>query len=386
VGSRNIGGATGSVGPEYGGSVSVLDDNTADPSHPAAPASPLAGALAMAGWHAGGLLRVPRIGRRGRMLLVAFVLLAWGASGIFKVGPDEQGVVLLFGRRVSTDVPGLHYHLPYPIGSVLLEKVTRVNELRSQGAAPFSGVRRMLTGDENLVEADYSVSWKVKDVGAYLFHVQEAEAMVAMAAETAMHEVIGRNPIQAALSDRRQQIAADVQDELQRLLDTYGAGILVIQVRLQRVDPPSAVIDAFNDVQRARADQVRARNEAEAYRNDILPRARGEAEHVVQEAEAYRTQALDQARGDVSAFLSAYAAYQQAPDVFSWRLYLDSMDDLLHRASRVVVDASGKGVSGIIPYLPLGDVPARPPPDAASPVTPSSPSSPTSAPRPGTRP
>jgi membrane protease subunit HflK len=166
-----------------------------------------------------------------------------------------------------------------------------------------------------------------------------------------------------------------VQNELQRLLDDYGVGILVIQVQLQRVDPPAAVIDAFNDVQRARADQVRARNEAEAYRNDILPRARGEAEHIVQDAEAYRTQAIDQAQGDVSAYLSAYKAYQQAPEVFSWRLYLDSMDQVMRHASRVIIDASGKSVSGLVPYLPLGEQPGRNsagnPADQAPPPAPS---------------
>jgi modulator of FtsH protease HflK len=180
-----------------------------------------------------------------------------------------------------------------------------------------------------------------------------------MTAERAVREVIGRNPILAALSDRRQQIADDARENLQRLLDAYGAGIQVIQLQLQRVDPPSAVIDAFNDVQRARADQVRARNEAEAYRNDILPRARGQAEDIVQQAEAYRTQAIDQAKGEVNAFLTAYGAYQQAPEVFSWRTYLDSMDELLRRASRVVVDASGKDMAGVIPYMPLGEPPAH---------------------------
>ncbi len=312
------------------------------------------------------MLRIPHVGRRGALLLAFFALLAWLASGIYKVAPDEQGVVLRFGRWVGTEAPGLHYRLPYPISTVFLPKVTNVNELRSNAiAARASGAgdggSRMLTGDENIVEADYSVLWKIKDAGAFLFKVQDPEGMIRMVAETTVRAVIGQNPIQAVLSDRRQQIAVEVQNELQRLLDDYGVGVLVIQVQLQRVDPPAAVIDAFNDVQRARADQVRARNEADAYRNDILPRARGEADHIVQDAEAYRTQAIDQAQGDVSAYLSAYKAYRQAPEVFSWRLYLDSMDQVLRHASRVIIDSSGKSVSGLVPYLPLGEQPGRNP-------------------------
>ena len=178
--------------------------------------------------------------------------------------------------------------------------------------------------------------------------------------------MIGRNPIQAVLSDRRQQIAVEAQAELQHLLDAYGVGVQVLQVQLQRVDPPAAVIDAFNDVQRARADQVRASNEAEAYRNDMLPHARGDADHVVQDAEAYRTQAIDQAKGDVSAFLAAQQAYSQAPEIFAWRVYLDSMDEVLRHAGRVIVDTSGKGVGSVVPYLPLGEVVPHPPPAPAA--------------------
>jgi membrane protease subunit HflK len=368
-----------------GGQVAALNNEAGETVYPDEPVSSWGSLLATVGWRAGAMLRVPRVGRRGLMLLALFAVLAWVASGIYKVGPDEQGVVLRFGRRVSTELPGLHYRPPYPISTVLLPRVTNVNELRSSALMPRpdaarpgivrtnivpADASRMLTGDENIVEADYSVLWKINDAGAYLFHVQDPEGMIRMAAETAVRTMIGRNPIQAVLSDRRQQIAVEVQDELQRLLDDYGAGILVIQVQLQRVDPPAAVIDAFNDVQRAKADQVRARNEAEAYRNDVLPRARGQAEHIVQDAEAYRTQAIDQAQGDVSAFLAAYKAYQEAPEVFSWRVYLDSMDELLRRASRVVIDASGKGVASVVPYMPLGEPPAQHPAAAASPSPP----------------
>jgi len=177
--------------------------------------------------------------------------------------------------------------------------------------------------------------------------------------------VIGRNPIQAALSDKREEIAEQARQLLQRVLDSYQAGILVTRVQLQRVDPPTAVIDAFNDVQRARADQERARNEAEAYANDILPRARGEADRLNQEAQAYKTQVVNLARGEIQGFLSLYDAYRQAKDVTSWRLYLDSMDQLLKKSSKVIVDSSGKGMTGVVPYMPLPATREKAAPEAA---------------------
>jgi len=225
-------------------------------------------------------------GARGVIALAVVAVVIWGLTGIYKVSPDEQGVVLRFGKWVDTTEPGLHYRLPYPIETVLLPKVTKVNQLqlgyrsvgesRGDRAASTRNVpeeSRMLTGDENIVEADAAVFWRIKDAGKFLFNVRDPEATVKVAAESSLREVIGRNPIQAALSDKREQIAIQAQEELQKLLDDYGAGIHVQQVQLQKVDPPGAVIDAFNDVQRARADQERARNEAEAYRNDIIPRA-----------------------------------------------------------------------------------------------------------------
>ena len=315
----------------------------------------------------GRFLRLPRLSRRSGWLLAALVLVAWVAAGIYKVQPDEQGVVLRFGHWTTTEQPGLHYHLPYPIETVLLPKVTSVNQLRIGGTLPDRLASRpiqILTGDENLVEAEYSVFWKVKDAGRYLFGMSDPEGMLRTAAESALREVIGRNPIQSALSDRRQQIADAAQEELQRLLDAHQAGILIVQVQLQRVDPPSAVIDAFNDVQRARADQERARNEAEAYRNDILPRARGEAQRIIQAAEGYKAQVVYDAQGELQSYLSVYQAYRTSPDGVAWRLYLDSVDQILRKAAKVVIDSSGKGVAGVVPYMPLADVPRPVQPEA----------------------
>ncbi|HXY05546.1 MAG TPA: FtsH protease activity modulator HflK [Burkholderiaceae bacterium] len=320
---------------------------------------------------------------KGRLIAAGFLVAAWLLSGVYRVEPDEQGVVLRFGRWVTTVEPGLHYHLPYPFERVLLPKVTQVNQLQLGGPsemtvispAPAAGgpVRgdvsnQMLTGDENVVIAEYVVFWRIKDAGAYLFHVLDPAAALRTAAESSMHAIIGQHPIQAALSDKRQEIADQAKEMLQRILDRYQAGILVTQVQLQRVDPPAAVIDAFNDVQRARADQERARNEAEAYANDVLPRARGEADRMNEEAKAYKEQVVNVARGEIQSFLSVYETYRQAKDVISWRLYLDSMDQLLKKSGKVIIDSSGKGVAGVVPYMPITETRERPAAPAATPV------------------
>jgi len=316
------------------------------------------------------ILRSLGLQGKGRFVAAGFVLAAWLLSGIYRVEPDEQGVVLRFGRWVNTVEPGLHYHTPYPFERVLLPKVTKVNQLQLgtgfevtlgtgaavTGSTPRTDVaNQMLTGDENVVIAEYVVFWRIKDAGAYLFHVLDPAAALRMAAESSMHAIIGQHPIQAALSDKRQEIADQAKDMLQRILDRYQAGILITQVQLQRVDPPAAVIDAFNDVQRARADQERARNEAEAYANDVLPRARGEADRMNEEANAYKEQVVNLARGEIQSFLSVYETYRQAKDVISWRMYLDSMDQLLKKSGKVIIDSSGKGLSGVVPYMPLSE-------------------------------
>ncbi len=211
----------------------------------------------------------------------------------------------------------------------------------------------MLTGDENIVEATAAVSWRISDPVKFMFDVYDPEATVRVAAESAVRQVIALNPIQSGLSDQRQKIADDVQTLLQSMLDFYGAGIQITQVQLQRVDPPGAVIDAFNDVQRARADQQRTRNEAEAYRNDILPRARGEAEQLKQEAQGYQEQAINQAQAAAARFLAMDAAYQQSRDITARRLYLDTMEDVLKSSGKVVICPTGCSGTSIIPVMPL---------------------------------
>jgi modulator of FtsH protease HflK len=349
----------------------------ADPPGLAPQATPAPGANAFQRLTAAlrGILQSLGLQGKGQIVAGAFVLLVWLLSGIYKVQPDEQGVVLRFGRWVDTVEPGLHYHLPFPFDRVLLPKVTQVSQLQLGGATEFAAgtagnsaaapgapgavradvTNQMVTGDENIVIAEYVVFWRIKDAGEYLFRLADPNATLQMAAESSMHAVIGQHPIQAALSDKRQEIADQAKVMLQGILDNYHAGILITQVQLQRVDPPAAVIDAFNDVQRARADQERARNEAEAYANDVLPRARGEAGRMNEEANAYKEQVVNVARGEIQSFLSVYETYRQAKDVTAWRMYLDSMDQLLKKSGKVIIDSSGKGVSGVVPYMPVSE-------------------------------
>jgi modulator of FtsH protease HflK len=323
----------------------------------------------------GDIFRLPRLGRRGLFAFVGLVVVAWASTSLYRVQPDEKGVVLRFGRFIETTDPGLHVHLPYPIDAVLLPKVTQVNQIQigvgpSSASAEASRGGQMLTGDENIVEADSTVFWKIRDPAQFLFKVDDPELAVRIAAEGALRDVISRTPIQAAMSDKRQQIADETRALLQKLLDDEQAGVQITQVQLQRVEPPLAVIDAFNDVQRARADQERARNEAEAYANDILPRARGESERIRQEAEAYKVQVVNLAHGEADAFLPLLRSYEQAKDVTAWRLYLDSVDEVLRKASKVIVDTSGKGVSSVTPYMPVTEFKPAPAPPATSPAAP----------------
>jgi membrane protease subunit HflK len=309
-------------------------------------------------------LKPPEIDRRGWALLAALAVFIWLSTGFYKVQPDEQGVVLRFGAWTDTTQPGLHFHLPWPIDSVLLPKTTQIRRLELgvglNGLVDQARDKQMLTGDENIVEADCSLLLQVKDAGQYLFKVADPDAALHIAAGSALREVISRTPIQAALSDKRREVADETQALLQELLDREGAGIRIVQVQLERVDPPSTVIDAFNDVQRARADQERARNEAESYANDILPRARGDAQRIKLDAEAYKAQTVNLAQGEAQNYTAIYQSYAQARDVTAWRLYLESVDAMLRKSSRVILDSSGKGAAPLAPFMPLSEI--RPPP------------------------
>lgn len=311
---------------------------------------------------------------RGVALVLGVLTLLWLASGIYRVEYNEQGVVLRFGEWVRTEQPGLNYHLPAPIETVYLPKVTAVNRIEVGYRSAGEGRRSerdvqdeslMLTGDENIIDIDFTVFWRIKDAGQFLFMIRDPEGTVKVAAESAMREVIGRTELQPALTEARQQTEQATHRLLQAMLDDYKAGIEVMQVQLQKADPPAPVIDAFNDVQRARADRERLRNEAEAYRNDIIPRARGESERLIQEASAYREQVVSLAQGDANRFRKVYEAYAQAKDVTAKRMYLETMEEILRGSNKVIIDGNAQGAQGVVPYLPLHQLQPAPQPQPA---------------------
>jgi membrane protease subunit HflK len=307
------------------------------------------------------------LGGKGLSLIVLAAIFIWGLSGFFRVDPDELGVVLRFGKFVREVPPGLNYHLPYPIESVLTPQALRVNKI-DIGMRVVEDLRRgstirdvpeeslMLTGDENIVDVDFSVLWKVKlnGVGDYLFNIQQPEGTVKAVAESAMREVVGRSNIQPILTGARQNIETAVQELMQTTLDHYSAGIQITQVQLQKVDPPSQVIDSFRDVQAARADLERAQNEAQTYANRVVPEARGKAAQVTQAAEAYREQTVAEAKGASSRFNQVYDQYKKAPEITRQRMYLETMERLFGGTDKIIIDSGTQG--GVVPYLPLNEL------------------------------
>src|SRR5579863_2765869 len=298
----------------------------------------------------------------GVAVVVLGIAVLWLASGFYRVLPDEEGVVLRFGAYNRIAAPGLHWHLPTPIETVFTPSVTRINrtEIGYRSSEGRGGAARqlpeealMLTGDENIVNINFAVFWYVKDAQDYLFKIRDPEMTVKSAAESAMREVVGETPIAALLTEGRGKAETDTQQLLQQLLVAYNSGIEVTQVQLQKVDPPDQVIDAQRDVQRALADQARLRNEAESYRNGILPRARGDAVRIRQEAEAYRQQVLNGAEGDAARFDSVYQAFKVTKDVTAQRLYLETMEEILKNSKKIIIDKSAGGGTGVLPYLPL---------------------------------
>jgi modulator of FtsH protease HflK len=306
---------------------------------------------------------------KGFALIALAVIALWGLSGFFRVEPDELGVVLRFGQEVREVQPGLNYHLPYPVETALTPKALRVNKIDigmrvvddvCRGGTTVRDVPEeslMLTGDENIVDVDFAVLWKVKPtgVGNYLFNIQNPEGTVKAVAESVMREVIGRSDIEPILTGARQNTENAVHDLLQKTLDSYGAGIVIQQIQLQKVDPPAQVIDAFRDVQAARADLERSVNEAQTYANTVVPEARGRVAQITQAAEAYRSQTVAEATGQTSRFVKIYDQYKKAPELTRERMYLETMERVLGGSEKVIVD-QGAGGTGVVPYLPLNQL------------------------------
>jgi membrane protease subunit HflK len=314
-------------------------------------------------------------GRMGGPFAVLLAVVLVALIGFFgftvRVNPDELGIVLRFGEYVRQLPPGLNFRWPYPIEQVELPKVPRINRIEV-GMRGSSDVRDatstirdvpeeslMLTGDENIVDVDFVVFWRIADAPDYLFNIQNPEGTVKAVAESAMREIVGQSDIEPILTEARAKTEADVQELMQKILDSYGAGVQVTQVQLQKVDPPSQVIDAFRDVQAARADQERLQNEAQAYANRIIPEARGEAERILQAAQGYRDQVIALASGDASRFLQVYEQYKKAPDVTRQRIFIETMEKVLADTDKVIID--DKAGPGVLPFLPLSEFTVKKP-------------------------
>ncbi|OSM04396.1 putative HflK protein [Magnetofaba australis IT-1] len=319
---------------------------------------------------------IPSGGKQLWMVLAGVALAIWMATGIYVVGPEEQGVVIRFGKYVETTESGPHWHLPFPIESVYKPKVSQVQRIeigyRSRGRnnidVPAESL--MLTGDENIIDIDLSVQYRIdhensQSVGMegnmggaanYLFNVRnpgkDPHQVVRNAAETAVREVIGTNKIDVALTTGKDRIQTQTHQKMQEILDGYLSGVKVVTVQLQQVQPPEEVIHAFKDVASAREDRERAINEAQGYSNDILPKAKGEAAKMVQEAEAYKASKVARATGDAQRFESLYTEYQKAKDVTRTRLYLETMETVMGNANKVIIEPKAGG-NGVLPYLPL---------------------------------
>jgi len=297
------------------------------------------------------------------LLLIGLVL--YLGSGFFIVAPDQRGVVVRFGKVVRDVGPGPGYHLPWPFEEVLRPSVTQVRKeefgFRTVDVGPPASFRDvdqealMLTGDENIVKALFIVQYKVKpDPNAtadFLFNVRDPQETVRAASEAAMRQVIGSNKIDDALTEDRERIQLEAQAVLQGILDGYGSGMQVETVKLQDVDPPDQVSDAFKDVISAQQDRERLINEARGYANDVVPKARGQAAQLLNEAEGYRLAKIQEAQGAAQRFVSLYDEYSKAKDVTRLRLYLEAMEEILPRIDKIVIDE--KAGERTVPYLPL---------------------------------
>lgn len=302
----------------------------------------------------------------GRFLSIGIIaaIILWLLSGLYFVQPNQNGVVLTFGKYTRTDeMPGPKWKMPWPIQSVNVVDVTTERRIQIGYSADDNGYKTagnsaheeslMLTGDENIVDINFVVLWRVGNAKDFLYSVRDPEDTIAMVAASTMREIIGQTEIQPALTDARTKIQSDARALMQKLLDEYHTGVTINNVQLQKVDPPSEVVDAFNDVQRARQKKEELRNLAEAYRNDIIPRAKGEAEKMRQAAEAYKQQIVSQATGDASRFNSIFAAYKNSPSVTSERMYLETMEGILKNTKTVIL---GNKDSNVLPYLPLNEL------------------------------
>ena len=294
--------------------------------------------------------------------IIGVMLMVWFASGFYTVGPDQRGIVLRFGKHVATTDPGFHWHWPYPLATVLRPKITEVQRLeigfRSIDPGPparYADVvseSLMLTGDENIIDIDLVVQYRITDPAKYLFKVRHLSDTVKSASEAALRDVIGRHHIDEALTIGKLQIQEETKALLQSLLNTYETGLQIVTVQLQEVQPPKQVIDAFKDVASAREDKARFINEAEGYRSAIIPEARAKVEMILREAEAYREEKIRRAQGEAQRFLQVQEEYQAAKEITRKRLLLETLEEVLPRMDKIILE--DRAGTNVLPILPLG--------------------------------
>ncbi len=309
--------------------------------------------------------KMPDLGQKTIMMAVIVVAGLWMASGFYMVQADELGVVLRFGKLTNVTEPGLNYHLPYPMESVETPKVTEVKRVEIGFRTAFQGPPAryvdmpeeslMLTGDENIVDIDMIVQYKIKDPAAYLFEVNNVFQTVKSAAEATLRQVVGYHNIDEALTDGKFEIQQEIQKNLQDILDLYNAGVLVVAVQLQDVHPPEEVVDAFKDVANALEDKNKYINQAQGYQNDIIPRTRGQAEQLIRQAESYREQRTLHAQGEAGRFESVLAEYKLSPQVTETRLYLETMEKVLPRVKKIIAKTGNSGTN-LMPLLDMRSV------------------------------
>ncbi|OFW55109.1 MAG: HflK protein [Actinobacteria bacterium RBG_13_35_12] len=296
-------------------------------------------------------------------IILAILIVAYLSTGIFVVAPDEQGVIRRFGKFVRIESPGLNYHLPYPLETVVTPAVTQVKRIEIGFRSIVTGqITRyqeipdealMLTGDENIVSADAIVQYKIKDPVSYLFNIILPEETVRNAAEASLRQVIGGRKIDDALTVGKYEIQEETKKLLQDLLDSYKSGIFVVAVQLQDVNPPKEVQEAFKDVASAKEDKSKYINQAQGYENDLIPKARGEAVQMTKEAEGYKIERIKKAEGDVAKFNNILTEYKKGEYITQARLYLETMEEILPNMNKVIVDL--KENQSLINLLPLGD-------------------------------
>lgn len=303
--------------------------------------------------------------------LAAGVIAAlWLASGLYVVQGNEQAVVTQFGAYNRSSGPGLGYHLPAPFEAVTKVAVTNLNSLNIGGAdsAESNAQSQMLTADENIVDMDFTVQWRIADAADYLFSISDPQDTVEMVAESAMREVVGRTALDPIISTGRGRVQQQTQTLMQSILDGYDSGVQIVEVQIRNANPPTQVIQAFREVASASQDAESSVNEANTYRNRVINEARGDAARIRQASEGYRERVVREAEGGASRFNQVYAEYSQAPGVTRDRIYLETMERVLRNSNKVIVDNNGSGAPIILP--PELFRPRQQPTGEASPVPP----------------